>query len=54
MIKAKDDLKYYLKEDKRAFGIPCNRRCPRPMMDHIWKYEILGRKIDHFYPAQCF
>lgn len=47
MIKTKSDLKYYLKQDKKALGILDTRTFPRPFLDHIWKYEIILRKYEY-------
>lgn len=46
MIKTKEDLIYYLSEDKRALGI--KRKRPRIGLDDIWKFEILMRKTEYF------
>ena len=47
MIKTKDDLKYYLQQDKKALRIKYNR--PRFLTDYIWKYEIFFRKTEYYY-----
>lgn len=47
MISSKQDLLDYLEQDKKALGI--NRRFPRPIIDRIWKYEILMRKVAYLY-----
>lgn len=46
MIKTKEDLKRYLKQDKRQLGIKHKR--PRPFLDRIWKYEIELRKFEYW------
>ena len=43
----KDDLKYYLQQDKKALGIKYNR--PKILSDYIWKYEIYFRKTEYYY-----
>ena len=48
MIKDKKTLKYYLLCDKVALKIPENRYFPRPIIDVIWKYEILLRKTEYY------
>lgn len=48
MILNKNDLKRYLMRDKIALGIPKNRRYPRPIIDSIWKYEIILRKYEYY------
>lgn len=48
MILNKNDLKRYLLRDKIALGIPKNRRYPRPIIDSIWKYEIILRKYEYY------
>lgn len=47
MIKTKEDLKFYLKQDKIASGIHLKR--PRFLRDYIWKYLILFRKTEYYY-----
>ena len=48
MIKNKDDLKYYLLCDKVALGVSEKRLCPIPIIDVIWKFEILMRKCEYY------
>ena len=45
MIKSKDDLKYYLEQDRIALYKKTKR--PRPAGDEIWQYEILLRKTEY-------
>ena len=47
MIKTKDDLREYLRQDKLQLGI--HRKFPRPFTDEIWKYEIVLRKYEYWY-----
>lgn len=46
MIKTKQDLKYFLKEDKKALGM--KREHPRFFGDEIWKFEILLRYREYY------
>lgn len=46
MIKTKNDLAIYLKEDKTALGR--KRRKPK-YNDYIWKYEITLRKAEFYF-----
>ena len=46
MIKNKNDLKYYLKQDKIALGKKYNY--PKILNDEIWKFEILLRKCEYY------
>lgn len=48
MIKTAKDLKYYMECDKKALDIPGSRKSPRPILDNIWKYEILLRKCEYY------
>jgi serine O-acetyltransferase len=48
MIKNKAELMYYMKCDKIALKIPEKRSRPRPLIDVIWKYEILLRKTEYY------
>lgn len=45
MIQGKDDLKYYLEQDRIALGKKTKR--PRIAGDEIWQYEILLRKTEY-------
>ncbi|PAD35119.1 serine acetyltransferase [Terribacillus saccharophilus] len=45
MIQNKDDLKNYLAADKQALGF--TRKFPRPIVDDIWKFQILLRKLEY-------
>lgn len=47
MIKTKEDLRFYLAEDKRRLGITHNR--PRLFHDRIWKYQIRYRRTEYLY-----
>ena len=49
MIKSKEDLTLYLKQDKIRLGI--ERRFPRPFYDEVWKFEIALRKAE--YAVNC-
>lgn len=51
MIKSKEDLKYYLEQDKLALYIPTARKFPRPLCDDIWKFQIALRKME--YAVNC-
>ena len=46
MIKTKNDYNYYLEADKRALRI--NHRRPRLVLDEIWKFERLLRKLEYY------
>lgn len=46
MIRSKEDLLYYLEQDKKALGI--DRKKPRPIGDEIWKFQILLRKCEYY------
>lgn len=41
MIRTKDDLRYFLEEDRKALGV--KKKHPRIFGDEIWKYEIILR-----------
>lgn len=45
MIKSKEDLKYYLEQDRIALYKKTKK--PRPAGDEIWQYEILLRKTEY-------
>ena len=45
MIQNKNDLKYYLEQDKIALGIKRSR--PLIFGDEIWKFQILYRKYEY-------
>lgn len=47
MIKNKNDLRYYLKQDKVMLNKPTKR--PRLIGDEVWRYQILLRKEEYFY-----
>lgn len=46
MIKSKDDLKYYLLQDKLALGKSSKK--PKIFSDEIWKFQILLRKCEYY------
>ncbi|OGG59314.1 serine acetyltransferase [Candidatus Kaiserbacteria bacterium RIFCSPHIGHO2_02_FULL_49_16] len=46
MITSKEDLAFYLSEDKKALGI--RRKRPSLFGSEIWKYEILLRKLEYY------
>lgn len=45
MIKTKDDLKYYLEQDRILLNK--KRRNPRFIGDEVWRYQILLRKEEY-------
>lgn len=45
MISSKEDLIYYLGQDRIALGK--FRKRPRIIYDYIWKYQILLRKTEY-------
>lgn len=47
MIESKQDLAYYLGQDKIALYIPPKQRAPRPFYDEEWRYEIILRKLEY-------
>lgn len=47
MILTKQDLTYYLAEDKRALGKSGSRR-PNLLGDDVWKFEIVLRKHEFY------
>lgn len=49
MIKSKDDLRKYLKEDKEKLGI--KRKFPRPFYDEVWRFQIALRRAE--YAVNC-
>lgn len=51
MIKSKEDLNYYLAQDKLALYVPDGRKYPRPFCDDIWKFQIALRKTE--YAVNC-
>jgi serine O-acetyltransferase len=46
MIKSKDDLKFYLEQDRLAMS---DRSHPRIFGDEVWKYEIILRKREYYH-----
>lgn len=51
MIASKEDLKYYLKIDKKILGIPQYKKRPNIIGDDLWKFLIILRY--HEYYANC-
>ncbi|MCM3729099.1 serine O-acetyltransferase [Neobacillus cucumis] len=49
MIQNKKDYYYYLQADKEALDI--KRKSPRPIVDDIWKFQRLLRKLE--YTVNC-
>lgn len=47
MIKNKQDLIYYLKEDQRALG-NLEKKRPKLFGDEIWKFQICLRKLEYY------
>ena len=47
MIRSKNDLKKYLKQDQIALNCKSRKR-PRLGRDEIWKFEILLRKYEYY------
>lgn len=45
MIKTKEELKYFLEEDRKELGV--KRKYPRIFGDEIWKYEIILRHREY-------
>lgn len=46
MINTKNELKYYLEQDKKALKI--TRKRPRILYDEVWKYQIILRKHEYY------
>lgn len=46
MIETKDDLKNYMRLDKKALGI--KRKYPRFFTDEVWKFERSLRRLEFF------
>lgn len=46
MISCREDLKYYLECDRIA--LKKEYRCPKFIIDNIWKYQILMRKCAYY------
>ena len=46
MIESKEDLRYYLEQDKIALNYPSSQKRPT-FKDDIWKFEILLRKKEY-------
>ncbi|MBQ7140960.1 MAG: serine acetyltransferase [Bacilli bacterium] len=47
MISSKKELKYFLLCDKIALKINKKQKFPIPLVNNIWKYEILLRKCEY-------
>lgn len=47
MIKNKEDLLFYLKQDKIALMLYENKKKPRPFYDEVWKFQIALRKAEY-------
>lgn len=49
MIKCKDDLKRYIRQDSRA----CKRETEKPRIfgDDIWKFQLSLRNVEYYYRA---
>lgn len=47
MIRTREDLKYYLECDRKAFNLE-DRRRPRLIGDRIWKYQRLYRRTEYW------
>ena len=47
MINTKEELKYYLNEDKKALGYSHKKR-PKFFGDEIWKFQIILRKLEYY------
>ena len=50
MINSKEDLKYYLEEDKKALGMKAKKPC-RFGAD-IWKFQIALRHMEYYVNVQ--
>lgn len=46
MIQSKEDLKFYLEEDKKALGIKCKK--PGRFGYDVWKYQIALRHMEYY------
>ena len=51
MIKNKEELLFYLKQDKIALMLYENEKKPRPFYDEVWKFQIALRKAE--YAVNC-
>lgn len=47
MIKNKENLRYFLEEDKKALNYRDKKR-PRIFSDEIWRFEIALRKTEYY------
>ena len=47
MIKTKSDLKFFLQCDKVSLKVKSKKKFPLPLIDSIWKLEILLRKTEY-------
>lgn len=48
MIQSRDDLKFYLYQDKKTLGISDQQKRPHLYGDEIWKYLIILRKYEYY------
>ena len=46
MIRSKEEIKYYIKQDSRMLDRPAKR--PRYIHDDMWIYQILMRKCEYY------
>lgn len=51
MIKNREELHYYLEQDKIALKSYVNIKRPRPLYDEVWKFQIALRKAE--YAVNC-
>lgn len=52
MINSKDDLAFYLAQDKKVMGIPTSKKRPKLYGDELWKFTIILRY--HEYYSNCY
>ena len=48
MIRSKEDLKFYLLQDKKTLGIPNSQRSPHLYGNELWKYLIALRYLEYY------
>lgn len=51
MIRSKEELKYYLKQDAKMLDRPA--KGPRYIHDDMWTYQILMRKCEYYINCKC-
>lgn len=51
MIKNREELLYYLEQDRIALKLYDNQKRPRPLYDEVWKFQIALRKAE--YAVNC-